>query len=146
MPLGNAHAPAYAAFMPLDQAERETAEAEAHWSAHGFGPWAVLEAERFVGCAEVHFAGVGIEGIAPDEVEIGWMIVEERRGCGLATEAMRVVIADAWHRTHAPHLVAYIRPENAISQRVAEKLGLRARGTGLTRSRDPMTVFELRHD
>jgi RimJ/RimL family protein N-acetyltransferase len=72
--------------------------------------------------------------------------VEELRGRGLATEAMRAAIADAWERTGADHLVAYIRPENAASLRVAAKLGFRFRENGLTRSSDPMLVFEVRRE
>jgi len=34
----------------------------------------------------------GIGGIEPDEVEAGWVIAEEERGRGLATEAMRAAI------------------------------------------------------
>jgi len=79
-------------------------------------------------------------------VEVGWEIVEELRGRGLATEAMRAAIADAWDRSGADHLVAYIRPENEPSLRIAEKLGFRFREDGLTRSREPMLVFELRRD
>ena len=85
-------------------------------------------------------------GISPDEVEAGWEIVDELRGHGLATEAMRAAIADAWERTGADHLVAYIRPGNAASHRVAEKLGFRFRENGLTKSGDPMLVYELRRD
>ncbi|MDX6475781.1 MAG: hypothetical protein QOH95_1292 [Gaiellaceae bacterium] len=130
--------------MPPEDAQRETAESEAHWAAHAFGPWAVLEGTRFVGFAEVHRAGEGIGGIAPDEVEVGWVIADGDRGRGFATEAMRAAIDDAWTRAGADHLVAYIRPENVISLRVAEKLGFSLRGPGLARSGDPVGVYEVR--
>ena len=37
------------------------------------GPWAIRDlcGEGFLGCAELRFAGDGIEGIDPDEVEAG---------------------------------------------------------------------------
>jgi RimJ/RimL family protein N-acetyltransferase len=146
VPLRRVHAAEYAAFMPAEDAERETAESEAHWGRHGFGPWAVLEEGRFVGFAEVHHAGEGIGGIAADEVEVGWVIAEGRRGRGLATEAMLAAIADAWARAGTQHLVAYIRPENAASLRVADKLGFSLRGPGRARSGDPVGVYELRCD
>ena len=132
--------------MPAEDARRETAEAEAHWATHAFGPWAVLEGGEFAGFAEVHFAGPGIGGIDPREVEVGWVIAEGRRRRGLATEAMRAAIADAWPRAGVDHLVAYIRPENAISLRVAERLGFSLRGPGRSRSGDPVGVYELRRD
>jgi RimJ/RimL family protein N-acetyltransferase len=142
-PLAPEHAEAYAAWMPDEDARRETAAAHAHWRAHGFGPWAVLERDRFVGFAEVHYAGGGIDGIAPDEVEAGWVIADDRRSQGLATEAMTAAIADAWSRARTDHLVAYIRPWNAASIRVAEKLGFRIRGEGHARSGDPATIYVL---
>jgi RimJ/RimL family protein N-acetyltransferase len=93
-----------------------------------------------------HYAWPGVTGLSTDEVEVGWEIVEGLRGRGLATEAMRAAIADAWKRTEADHLVAYIGPENAASLHLAEKLGFRFRNDGLTRSQEPMLVFELRRD
>ncbi len=108
--------------------ERECRLADEHWSEHGFGSWALLEpGGGLAGVAEVHFAHPGVEGISTDEIEVGWSIVERCRGRGLATEAMRAAIADLWTRTGATHVVAYIRPGNAASHRVARKLGLRRR-------------------
>jgi RimJ/RimL family protein N-acetyltransferase len=143
VPLSSEHVAAYAQFMPEDDARRETADSEAHWAQHTFGPWAVIEDGRFVGFAEVHYAGEGVGGIDPREVEVGWVIAEDRRGRGLATEAMRAAIADAWARAQTDHIVAYIRPENEISQRVAEKLGFRLRGPGRARSGDRVGVYVL---
>jgi RimJ/RimL family protein N-acetyltransferase len=128
-------------FEPLD-----TPEAAEHWRQHGFGEWRLFHEDEFAGLAEVHYAWPGVKGLSTDEVEVGWEIVEELRGRGLATEAMRAAIADAWTRTEADHLVAYIGPENAASLRLAEKLGFRFRNDGLTRSQEPMLVFELRRD
>ncbi len=50
--------------------------------------------ESFLGGAELRLAGHGIEGIAPDEVEAGWWVTEERRREGIATEAMEAAIDD----------------------------------------------------
>jgi RimJ/RimL family protein N-acetyltransferase len=142
-PLSRAHVDRYTAWMPEEDARHETAAAGAHWRAHGFGPWAVLEDDRFVGFAEVHYAGSGIGGIEPDEVEVGWVIADDAQNRGLATEAMTAAIADAWTRARIDHVVAYIRPWNQASIRVAGKLGFRVRGEGRTRSGDPATVYVL---
>ena len=120
-------------------------EAQAdHWERHGFGDWAIEHDGAFAGVAEIHFAWPGVTGISTDEVEAGWEVEEHLRGRGFATEAMRAAIEDAWTRTGADHIAAYIRPENAASHRVAEKLGFAVRGPGLTRDGSPMTVYELR--
>jgi RimJ/RimL family protein N-acetyltransferase len=120
-------------------------EAQAdHWAEHAFGDWAIEHEGAFAGLAEIHYAWPGVTGISTDEVEAGWEIVPELRRRGFATEAMQAAIGDAWTRAQATHLVAYIRPENAVSQRVAAKLGFAVRGPGLTRDRSPMTVYELR--
>ncbi len=98
---------------------------------------------RLVGVLEVHFAGEGIGGIEPDEVEIGWTVAPARRRLGIATEAARAAAADAFERASPPHLVAYIRPENATSLRIAAALGMRDDGEGTTRSGDRMRIFRL---
>jgi len=137
--------------VPLDTSYRGAFDAQEcdaaarHWGEHGFGHWAVLADGTFAGVAEVHFAYPGVEGIETDEVEIGWTILPDHQGRGLATEAAGAAIADAWARAGVDHVVAYIRPDNPASLRVAEKLGFTRRSSGLTRSGDPMTVFELRH-
>jgi RimJ/RimL family protein N-acetyltransferase len=92
----------------------------------------------------VHYAGPGVRGIAPDEVEVGWAIAEARQGRGIATEAVQAAVADAWERVAVPVLVAYIRPDNAASLRVAEKLGMERDGECVTRSGDPALLFRLR--
>jgi len=127
-------------------ARRDTRAADAQWQAHGFGPWAIRDGDDngFLGGAELRFAGDGIEGIAPDEIEAGWWVTERRRSEGIATEAMRAAIDDAWQRTDAPHIAAYIGGANEPSRRVAAKLGFTVRGDGRGRSGEAMTVYELR--
>jgi RimJ/RimL family protein N-acetyltransferase len=133
---------------PAD-ALRDTEAGEVQWRKHGFGPWAIrdLSGEGFLGCAELRFAGDGIEGIDPDEIEAGWWVAEERRNHGIATEAMSVAIDDLWRRTDADCVTAYIDDgQNEASRRVAAKLGFAVRGPGRGRSDEPMTVYELRRD
>jgi RimJ/RimL family protein N-acetyltransferase len=130
--------------VPLDSTfvllydERECNAAETHWAEHGFGHWAIFDGDEFVGGAEVHYAYPGVDGIATDEIEVGWSIVESRRNEGVATEAMRAAIADVWTRAGADHVTAFIRGENPPSARVAEKLGLLPRSRTAER-----TVYEL---
>jgi len=135
--------PAYEA-VDDESPAREHRDAVAHWRAHGFGPWIVDEGPRPVGLLEVHFAGPGVTGIAPDEVELGWLVVPDARNRGIATEAALAALADTWRRVAPPWVVAYIRPDNAASIRVAERIGLRHDADGLTRSGDPMWIYRLR--
>jgi RimJ/RimL family protein N-acetyltransferase len=129
-----------------DDAARDAGSADEHWRTHGFGLWAVRDRDdsSFLGVAELHLAGAGIEGIGAEEVEAGWWVTESRRGEGIATEAMTAALEDLWSRTRAECVAAYIDPGNAPSQRVAAKLGFAVRGPGRGRSGEPMTVYELR--
>lgn len=133
---------------PAD-ALRDTHAAEVQWLEHGFGPWAIRDRRdnSFLGGAELRLAGDGIEGIAPDEVEAGWWVREDRRNEGIATEAMQAAIDDLWGRTDIESITAYVEEGgNEPSRRLAAKLGFAVRGPGRGRSGEPMTVYELRRD
>lgn len=88
----------------------------------GFSLWAIEDREtgEFLGnCGPVPQV---VDGV--DEVEIGWSVTPQRAGQGVATEA-----ALAWRdRCLGPlgmdHVISLIRPENAPSRRVAEKVGM----------------------
>ena len=132
-----------------EDALRDTRAAEPQWQEHGFGPWAIRDNrdDSFLGCAELRFAGEGIEGIAADEVEAGWWVTEDRRNDGIATEAMEAAIDDLFSRTDVETITAYISDGgNEASRRVAAKLGFSVRGRGHGRSGEPMTVYTLPRD
>ena len=59
------------------------------------------------------------------ELEIGYHVHRERWNRGLATEAAKAVMDDAFRRFDVERVVSMIRPENAASRRVAEKNGLK---------------------
>ena len=125
--------------------ERECRAAEAHWREHAFGHWALLERQTgdFVGSAEVHFAYPGVEGISTDEVEVGIEILPDYQGQGYATEALAAMVADAWRRTNADHLVAYTPPDHAVSITLMKKLGFGFRSSGIGRDEEPIVVYTL---
>jgi RimJ/RimL family protein N-acetyltransferase len=132
-----------------DDALRDTRAADLQWREHGFGPWSVrdLRDHSFLGGAELRFAGDGIEGIAPDEVEAGWWVTERRRNQGIATEAMHLAIGDVWGRAGVESVTAYIEEgQNEPSRRLAANLGFTIRSQGRGRFGEPMTVYELRRD
>jgi RimJ/RimL family protein N-acetyltransferase len=63
------------------------------------------------------------DGFSPD-VEIGWRLLPEYWGRGLATEAARAVLDYGFRRFAFPRVISVARPEDRASIRVMEKLGM----------------------
>lgn len=120
---------------PLSRAEsdRLAARADAHFDAHGFGPWAV----EIPG--EAAFAGfVGLfvpEFAAPFTpcVEIGWRLAAPHWGRGYATEGARAALDFGFAALGLAEIVAFTVPANVRSRRVMAKLGM---------THDPADDFE----
>ena len=70
------------------------------------------------------FCGAGFWRDAPD-AEIGWWLARRHWGRGLATEAARCALRDAFERVGLERLISVAMVGNAASLRVMEKLGLR---------------------
>jgi ribosomal-protein-alanine N-acetyltransferase len=106
---------------PFSRAECEAMAGRdvAHWAAHGFGPWLVLDGETGVGRGGLHHTVA--DGRA--EVEIGWFVARERWGEGLAALMGERALALAAERGIAG-VVAFTRVDNGASQRVMQKLGM----------------------
>jgi len=69
--------------------------------------------------------GVGLKGPPTDgRVELGYGIVESRRGRGYATEAARALVEVALALRGVTEVVADVDPANRASVRVLEKAGL----------------------
>src|SRR5204863_427658 len=83
----------------------------------GYGMYVVADRDETV---------VGFCGFIPrgDRLELGWVVRKPYRGLGFATEAADAAFATARDRG----VFAAIRPDNAASIRVAEKIGLAAAG------------------
>jgi len=93
----------------------------------GHGYWTICSGDdpgSFVGWALL----IPQDTVGP-EIEIGWRLRREAWGQGLATEAARPVLRHAFVTLKLPEVVAEIDPANAASLKIAEKLGLRLRGT-----------------
>jgi len=89
----------------------------------GFGRFAVVVRETGELVGDAGLSRTDVEGA--EEIELGWAVAREQWGRGYATEA-----GAAWRdRALGPlglgRIVSLIRPENAASRRVAEKLGMR---------------------
>jgi RimJ/RimL family protein N-acetyltransferase len=92
-----------------------------HWENHGFGLWLLRDQEdgALVGRGGLqHTWATGQE-----EVEVGWAIIPERWGEGLATELARTSIEVAFSRLRLPDVIAYTTPANVASRRVMKKTG-----------------------
>jgi ribosomal-protein-alanine N-acetyltransferase len=98
-------------------------EQAARWERDGFGwsAWLDRESGEFVGRGGIW--RVELDG--RDEVEVGWAVVPERWGQGLATEAAAAHLGDARTTHGLTGIVSFTLPWNAASRRVMEKLGLR---------------------
>jgi ribosomal-protein-alanine N-acetyltransferase len=92
-----------------------------HWEQHGFGPWVAREAasDRFVGMGGLRI--VNIKGIS--ETEIGYALMPEFWGQGLATELARTSAYIGFAILDFPSLVSFTLPTNLPSQRVMKKVG-----------------------
>jgi RimJ/RimL family protein N-acetyltransferase len=71
----------------------------------------------------VGFCGAGMWREYPDP-EIGWWLARPYWGRGLATEAARAALRDAFERVGLSRIVSIAMPENAASIKVMKKLGL----------------------
>lgn len=92
-----------------------------HWERHGFGWWIALDA------ASGRFAGRGglrrveVEGAA--EVEVGYGLLPDYWGRGLATELALESVGVAFRELGMRDLVSFALTHNRASQRVMEKAG-----------------------
>jgi [ribosomal protein S5]-alanine N-acetyltransferase len=71
---------------------------------------------------------IGLCGLSllnkPDEIEIGWWLIPEYWGQGLATEAAQAVMSYGFEQLNLPRIVSIAQPANQRSIRVMEKLGM----------------------
>lgn len=121
----------FAAYMASDRAELERgicdrdrawlhfASASGQWVLRGYGAFSVEDRETGAYCGE---CGIFHEHNYP-EPELGWMVVPEAEGRGIAREAALAVRDWAFGARGLDTLVSYIDRDNARSIRLAERLG-----------------------
>lgn len=115
------------------------------WALLGFGYWVVRDRSTGtfigeVGLAEFHRAIVPPLTGTP---EIGWALVPDAWGRGLATEAVGAALGWADQALGRIRTVCLINPGNAASRRVAEKCGYRAYAEA-TYNASTVTLYERR--
>lgn len=106
---------------PFDRprAWRDFAASAGLWALRGFGAWSVED--RATGA---YLGEVGLfQPIHYPEPELGWMVVPQAEGRGIAFEAALAARGWAWRARGLGPLVNYIDPGNVRSIRLAERLG-----------------------
>ena len=90
-----------------------------HWQIHGHGMWAVTETgdDTIIG-----LVGSWCPGDWP-ETEIGWLVWEQAEGRGIGFEAARAALGYAFAVLDWDTAVSYVRPDNARSIALAQRLG-----------------------
>jgi RimJ/RimL family protein N-acetyltransferase len=102
------------------QASERVLADERQWAERGYGLLAVLARDtgRFLG-------RVGLKYWPQfDETEVGWVVRRDAWGHGYATEAGRACVDWGFSQFDLRYLTAMIRPDNARSISVAERLGM----------------------
>ncbi|WP_044291317.1 GNAT family N-acetyltransferase [Rivularia sp. PCC 7116] len=110
----------------LSRAEswRSMAAIIGHWYFRGYGLWAVEERKSGemigrIGCWKPE-GWIGLE--------VGWSLRRNFWGRGFATEAGKASMDFAFTKLQQSHVISLIRPDNAASRKVAEKLGEKLEG------------------
>jgi len=106
---------------------RQMAVHAGHWALRGYGNWVV---ERRADGTMLGRVGLWNPEGWPG-LEVGWKLARHAWGNGYAIEAATLAMDWAWTVLGADRLISVIRPENAASVRVAERLGLRPTGSGM---------------
>jgi ribosomal-protein-alanine N-acetyltransferase len=93
----------------------------AHWERHGFGLWLLRDraSGEMVGRGGLQHTFVA----GRHEIEVGWSIVPERWGQGLATELALASVTVGFDDLRLRSLIAFTMPHNMPSRRVMEKAG-----------------------
>lgn len=77
------------------------------------------------------------------EVELGYDLHPDAWGRGLATEAARAVMEQAFGPLEIDRVIAVVKPDHVASQRVLEKAGLHPAGTRVAYG-ESMLLYEAR--
>jgi len=94
--------------------------------ARGLVVWVVrTPARAFVGVSGLMIAEPPLDGRDP---EFGCLFATRWHGQGLATEASRAVLADAWVRLGPDRVITVLDSPNPASRRFVDKLGFRFDG------------------
>jgi RimJ/RimL family protein N-acetyltransferase len=116
-----------------------------HWREHGFGWRGIVDRadQGWLGFVGLNHPGPRTVGMAPEEVEIGWWLVPAAWGRGIATEGALKLTDEAFGRLGLDQIIARVRPENAASIRVTQKLGMEPARQVTGRYGEAINIYEL---
>ncbi len=108
---------------------------------YGFGKWAVhLRATgEFVGYCGLEPCPSG----APDGFELGYRLVPDSWGQGLASEAVDTVVGHAFATARLPLIYAFLEPVNIASARVLAKARFRRINQNVPLNGKAMDIYRL---
>jgi RimJ/RimL family protein N-acetyltransferase len=114
-------------FMPKPLTREESdgwvARIRAHFIEHGYGLWAVETSDApFIGFIGLQWAN--FEADFTPQVEVGFRLIPERWGKGLATEGGKAAVAWAFANTDLPAIYSWTARLNLRSQSAIRKIGL----------------------
>lgn len=95
-----------------------------HWQLLGYGMWALEDKESGTLVGRAGF----IDPPGWPGFELGWLLGRPYWGLGFATEAASRCLRFAFEELRRDVVISLIRPANAPSIRVAERLGMRDTG------------------
>ncbi len=87
-------------------------------------PARLRETGEFIGIIGIQTMRDLVEGLEQPAVEIGWRLLPEAQGKGLATEGARAFLNHGLRNLRLPEIVAITAIRNTPSRRVIEKLGM----------------------
>ena len=114
----------FPALLSRQESDAMLDRAQSHLQRYGFGPWAaeLRESQEFIGFISLFIPQ--FEASFTPCVEIGWRLVREHWGKGLAIEGARAVVRHGFQVQGLRELVSFTVPANLRSLRVMQKLGM----------------------
>ncbi len=124
-----------------EEAWEEFCVSVAGWLLHGHGLWTV-ELNETNTVAGFVLLGLEWQDLEP---ELGWMLLPEYRGKGIAYEAAQAARSHGLSLFGDGGFVSYVASDNAPSNRLAERLGARRDGAAETEIGDHDQTRVWRH-
>jgi RimJ/RimL family protein N-acetyltransferase len=110
-----------------ESSEKAVARALRYYGLYpGLGKWCAIERSsgRFAGWFSLNYVPKTVE------VEVGYRLLPLAWGRGLATEGASALVRYGFDRVGLSRIIGLTHPDNLASQRVLQKAGLRAAGSG----------------